>query len=64
MTVCRWADVHKANKLMNQMGQKDAQLVMSSVSANFQLLLRLSKKVQITGLHLSTLSFYQAFKLT
>ena len=31
MTVCRWADVHKANKLMNQMGQKDAQLVMSSV---------------------------------
>jgi hypothetical protein len=31
MTVCRWSDVHKANKLMNQMGQKDAPLVMSSV---------------------------------
>jgi len=30
----------------------------------FCILLRLSKKVQITGLHLSTLTFYQAFKLT
>jgi len=34
MTVCRWADVHKANKLMNQMGQKNAPLVMSSVTDN------------------------------
>jgi hypothetical protein len=30
MTVCRSSDVHKINKLMNQMGQKDTPLVMSS----------------------------------
>jgi len=32
MTVCRWTEVHKANKLMNQMGQKNAPLVMSNVT--------------------------------
>jgi len=34
MTGCGWSDVHKANKLMNQMGQKNAPLVMSSVTDN------------------------------
>jgi hypothetical protein len=35
VTVCRWSDVRKANKLMKQMGQKDAPLAISSLNDLF-----------------------------
>ena len=49
----------------NQSNRQQAQdMVRAMQGEMFCILLRLSKKVQITGLHLSTLTFYQAFKLT